>query len=71
MRTRAERRHNTRTKQQRHKSDTRCGGSLTPSGERCTCSRCEEGKYYDSLYKTKQELLQSITLACEEQPELL
>ena len=45
-RTRAQRRYNTRTHAQRRLTETnsRCSASLTSSGERCTCLRCETSK---------------------------
>ena len=45
-RSRSERRHLARVHNQRrlNEGNPRCGNSLTPSGERCTCQLCEASK---------------------------
>ena len=56
MRTRAERRHNTRTVQQRRKNSLMCHSALTPAGERCDCTWCKEGKFWDWMMNKGKEI---------------
>ena len=54
-RTRAERRHNTRVKAARRNRLSSdywgiCGGKVTKSGEACTCTLCEAGRWINDSY---------------------
>ena len=57
-RTRAERRYNTHVKTTARKSLPICSAKTTPSGEACTCNRCELSKRYEDTYVAHWNQLQ-------------